>query len=177
MSTTPHAPPVRYPLGHVPFLGLGLVVLWVLVAAPLLAWSVALAQGPQVTLPVAVCGAAWVLWAWAARRSWHGWRRQPACRALQWDGAAWSLREATQTSADGSQPLHHLQVRLDGQHWVLLSAGCSPRGTKYAWQGSNGLRPRERVWLWARRAADPQAWPVFRSALYAPAKPAQSPPH
>ncbi|MEY4266842.1 MAG: hypothetical protein RIS90_1377 [Pseudomonadota bacterium] len=74
------------------------------------------------------------------------WYRTPRGR-LQWDGEAWHW--SAWPAAGGP-----LQVRLDGQSWLLVRL-----------RGDAGRT----LWLWLERRTEAAAWPALRRAVFAPA--------
>ena len=92
-------------------------------------------HGLFVTLYLATAGLAF--------RQWH----RPPHGRLHWDGRAWHW-SAWPASAGA------LQVRLDGQSWLLVSLRDDAGRT---------------LWLWLERRTDAAAWPALRRAVYAPA--------
>lgn len=73
------------------------------------------------------------------------WYRAP-CGLLQWDGRAWHW--SAWPAAAGP-----LQVRLDGQSWLLVSLRDNAGRT---------------LWLWLERRTDAAAWSALRRAAFAP---------
>jgi hypothetical protein len=110
-------------------LGLGVGALW-LYHTVVPGWR----QGLFLLLYLLTAGQA--LWQWYLA----------PCGRLHWDGGAWHW-SAWPASAGP------LQVRLDGQSWLLVSL-----------RGDAGRT----LWLWLERRTDVAAWSALRRAAFAP---------
>lgn len=86
----------------------------------------------------------YLLTAALALRQWY----RTSSGRLQWDGQDWYW--SAWPAAAG-----HLQVRLDGQSWLLVSLQGEARRT---------------LWLWLERRTDAAAWPALRRAAFAPTR-------
>lgn len=85
-----------------------------------------------------------LLYLLTAALAFRQWYNSPIGR-LQWDGRSWYW-SAWQAAAGP------VQVRLDGQSWILVSLPGDADRT---------------LWLWLERRTDAVAWPALRRAAFA----------
>jgi toxin CptA len=148
-----NAPPVVYPLGRSPFLGLLLLGLWLLGLISALLWRY---EAWQLDWRTALAFVAVLLAGVAARISWIN---LPGGQ-LAWDGDVWCWESAGYQSGVAEQDL---SVIADFQHALLLKVENQARAS---------------LWLWAEQNAMPERWLDLRRAVYSPHRsPAALPRH
>ncbi|WP_295855944.1 hypothetical protein [uncultured Xylophilus sp.] len=141
------APSVRFPVVRSRRAAVLWAAAWILGAASVGYWSVAV---PDVPASIRVIALLWVLATGAM--AWHAWYRSPQ-GTLGWDGQHWHWEPAERGASE--TPPGRIALCRDLQGLMLL------RFEPAAGRGR---------WLWTDHASSPQHWHALRCAVHATAR-------